>query len=268
MAFAIKMNNKTEYLKEITMSNDIKYFAKSVILLSLMVMPLLTYAGQWSVHAGAGVQQSPYKEYKTEAIGFILPGFQGERFFIEGTEAGVYILNSEHNQVYTKVALQGNSFDPSDSKDKQLKKLDKRKAGAIAGLGYKHHAGWGSIHADIMAGKSNRILAEVGYQYPFQFKSDKFNVTPGISVQWQNKKLNDYYYGVSEKEALRSRLKAYKAKSGVSASFSVTTGYAFNENWSVFAIGSVTKESKAVKNSPMTERGYSSSFLTGVSYHF
>ena len=112
------------------------------------------------------------------------------------------------------------------------------------------------------------MLAEVGYQYPIPFQSDKFHVTLGVSVQWQNKKLNDYYYGVSQNEAARSGVKAYKANSGVSASFSVTTGYAFNENWSVFAIGSVTKESNAVKNSPMTERGYSSSFLTGVSYNF
>ncbi len=250
------------------MNTKTKKLCKMLIFSNLMAITLLSHAGQWSIHAGAGAILSPYKDYDTEPIAFILPGFQGERFFIEGTEAGVYIFNSERNQVYAKVALHSNSFDPSESKDKQLKQLDKRKAMGMGGLGYKHHAGWGSIHADVMAGKSNRILAEVGYQYPFQFKSDKFHVTPGINVQWQNKKINDYYYGVSEKEALRSGLKAYKAKSGVSASLSVTTGYSFNENWSVFAIGSVTKESNAVKNSPMTDRSFSSSFLTGVSYNF
>ncbi len=250
------------------MNTNIKHIEKFIISIGLITMPLLAHSGQWSIHVGAGATQTPYKDYDTEPIAFILPGYQGERFFIEGTEAGVYILNKERHQVYAQVAYLGNSFDPSETKDEQLKKLDKRKPTALAGMGYKHHASWGTIHTEVMAGKNNRIQAEIGYEYPLPFKSEKFHVTPGITMQWQNKKLNDYYYGVSQKEADKSGLKTYQANSGVSASFSVTTGYAFNENWSTFAILSVTKESNSVKNSPMTERSYSSSFVTGVSYHF
>lgn len=229
----------------------------------------ISLAGDWSLGAGVLFEQLPYRDYDNQVYPLPVIQYEGERVYLSGIGAGVYLLNTDSDKLYLNVYLSPVNFDPADSDDPAMKKLNKRRATAMAGIGYKHMADWGTIRTELAAdvlGKSDGIIADVAYQYPLQF--NKWRVEPGVGVQWQSSDHNDYYYGISHNESRRSGLDYYSAGDGFSPYAELSVHYAFNKNWRTFFTGRYTSLSSAVKDSPMTEHSSSVIFGTGVVYTF
>lgn len=227
------------------------------------------YAGEWSVGAGVLAEKLPYRDYDAQYIPLPILTYQGEQFFINGQGVGINLLQSEKHNLHLAVNYSPLSFKPADSDDPAMKKLDKRRATAMAGIGYQYHAGWGSLNADIatdILGYSDGVVADVGYQYRFEF--GKLQLVPGFGMRWQNRAFNNYYFGISERESQRSGMQQYRAKSGVTSYISLASYYAISNNWQLFLMGFNEQVSDTVKNSPMTDRDYSVNVVTGVLYSF
>lgn len=58
----------------------------------------------------------------------------------------------------------------------------------MGGFTYKHHESWGSLRGIIsgdLLGKSNGIIADAAYLYPFELGN--WSLQPGIGAVWENK---------------------------------------------------------------------------------
>ncbi|MBC3220582.1 MipA/OmpV family protein [Serratia fonticola] len=244
-------------------------FSVNALSLTAILLTGNAYAGDWSVGAGVLAEQLPYRDYDAQYIPLPILTYQGEQFFINGQGIGVNLLSSEKHNLHLAVNYSPLSFKPADSDDPAMKKLDKRRATAMAGIGYQYHADWGNINADIatdVMGYSDGVIADVGYQYRFQF--GKLQLVPGFGMRWQNRAFNNYYFGISERESQRSGIQQYQAKSGVTSYISLASYYAINNDWQLFLMGYNEQMSDTVKDSPMTVRDYSINAVAGVLYSF
>lgn len=228
------------------------------------------YAGDWSLGVGALYEQMPYRDYDAEVYPAPLISYEGERIFLrDSAVAGVYLLKTEKDQLSFNVYYSPMNFRPSRTDDAALTQLDKRYSTAMAGFGYRHDAEWGSLRAEIAAdilGKSDGIIVDAMYQYPIQ--TGNLQVTPGLGVQWRNSNYNDYYFGISGRESLRSGLDAYSPGSGATPYVSLSTSYAINKNWHAFLTGRYTWLDHGAKDSPMTERSGTALIGGGIVYRF
>jgi outer membrane protein len=227
------------------------------------------YAGEWSVGAGVLAEQLPYRDYNMQFMPLPIVTFEGEQFYINGQGAGIHIVNTDTQRLNFAINYSPLSYNPKDSDDPAMKMLEKRRATAMAGVSYQHHANWGTLSGEVatdILGYSDGMIVDIGYQYSLQF--GKLQLVPGMGLQWQNRAFNDYYFGVSKAESQRSALPEYKAKSGVSSYLSLASYYSVNDNWQLLLIGHYEQMSDAVKNSPMVERDYNVMVATGVLYQF
>ncbi|WP_025122626.1 MULTISPECIES: MipA/OmpV family protein [unclassified Serratia (in: enterobacteria)] len=227
------------------------------------------YAGEWSIGTGVLAEQLPYRDYKTQYIPLPIVTYQGEQLFINGQGIGINILNSESHNLHLAVNYSPLSFKPADSDDPAMKRLDKRRATAMAGIGYQYHARWGSLGGKVatdVLGYSDGVIADVGYQYTFEL--GKLRLIPSVGMRWQNRSFNNYYFGITEQESRRSGMQQYRAKSGVSHYLSVASYYALNNNWQLFLMGYNEQISDSAQDSPMTDHDYSIYVVTGVLYSF
>ena len=79
---------------------------------------------------------------------------------------------------------------------------------------------------------------------------------------------NDYYYGVSDKEARKSGLKSYDADSGVSPYVGIDVKVDLSENWNIFMNTRATFLSDEITDSPMVDEDVKYSFGAGITYRF
>lgn len=252
-----------------SVSTRTSFLSVNTISLAAMLLTSHAYAGNWSVGTGVLAEKLPYRDYDAQYIPLPIVTYQGEQFFINSQGVGINILDSESHNLHLAVNYSPLSFKPADSDDPAMKQLDKRRATAMAGIGYQYHTSWGSLRSEIatdVLGYSDGVVADVGYQYRFQF--GKLQLVPGFGMRWQNRAFNNYYFGISEQESQRSGIPQYQAKSGVSPYISIASYYTVNKNWQLFLIGYNEQISDTAKDSPMTDRDYSVYAMTGVLYNF
>lgn len=226
-------------------------------------------ADDFSIGAGVLIEQSPYKDYDRQVYPMPIINWQSEYFFVTGLNAGIYALHTENHRLFVQIDYLPNQFKSSKTDNNALKKLDDRKASFMSGIGYEYKADWGDITANLLtdiSGRSDGIIADMAYGYPFQL--GRFHLKPQVGVAWQNRKYNDYYFGVSETESSRSGLKKYSPESGSTPYISMNAHYSINDSWDVFLIGRYVRLSNEIKDSPMTSRSSATTVATGVMYRF
>jgi outer membrane protein len=87
-------------------------------------------------------------------------------------------------------------------------------------------------------------------------------------MEYSSENYNDYYYGVSRKEARRSGLNSYDADDGWSPYLELTASYKFAADWNVYATGRYHRLSDEVKDSPMVDKSWTGLMSMGVTYSF
>ena len=228
------------------------------------------HAGNWSLGVGALYEQMPYRDYDAEVYPAPLISYEGEHVFLrESSVVGVYLLKTEKDQLSLNMYYSPMNFKPSKTDDSALKLLDKRHSTAMAGIGYRHDADWGSLRTEIAAdilGQNNGFIVDAAYQYPIQMSN--LRITPGLGVQWRSSNFNEYYFGISNRESQRSGLDVYSPGSGATPYASLAVSYDINKNWHAFMIGRYTRLDNAAKDSPMTGRSGTALIGGGITYQF
>ncbi|MEA9390247.1 MipA/OmpV family protein [Acerihabitans sp. TG2] len=245
-----------------------KNYTPLAVLLSLGLIQNAA-ADDLSLGAAVGIKTSPYKGANTKASPLPFINYDSQYFFIHGLGAGIHLYKDDHNEFNVIGEYSPMGFKSGDTDDSQLKKLNKRKSTIMAGMSYIHRDIWGVIHADVMrdtSGDSNGMTSDVGYSYRFEW--NKFEFTPGVGVLWSSKKQNEYYYGISQSESLRSGLNAYDPNDSISPYVQMSLDYPFATDWKASISARYSVLSSQVKNSPMVDKSGVSSLGIGINYSF
>jgi outer membrane protein len=198
-----------------------------------------------------------------------LLAYEGKYAYIRGFTAGVKLINLEVLEFSIFAGYDDTSFDSSDSSDSRLRRLKDRHPGITAGTEARLVTPYVLLHASAernISGQSNGLIATVGGLTSLEFGAMEF--IPTFGIRWNDGEYNDYYYGVSGKEARKSGLDEYRAGSGFSPYFGLTMDYSLTENWEIICGWELAFLSDTVKNSPMTGADHVQNLTLGVSYTF
>jgi len=81
-------------------------------------------AGPWSIGAGVGVLETPYKDYDREVAPVPVINYEGENFWFHGLGGGYYLWNDDSDKLSITAYYNPFHFRPKDSDDWQLRQLD------------------------------------------------------------------------------------------------------------------------------------------------
>lgn len=223
----------------------------------------------WSVGGAALVANSPYKGDDNKVWPVPMVGYEGENFYLRGPMAGFYLWNDDTDKLSVTAYYSPLHFRPKDSDNHRMKRLDYRKSTGMAGLSYAHYTQYGFLRT-VLAGdfldESNGITWDLAWLYRYQ--SGNWTLTPGIGALWNSQNQNQYYYGISHKEARRSGLDHYNADSNWNPYLELSVSYQLNANWNVYGMGRYTRLTSEINDSPMVNKSWNGALLTGVNYRF
>jgi outer membrane protein len=176
------------------------------------------------VQAGisAGATSGAYAHYDVKPLVVPSIAWQGERFFASPGSLGMYLYKGEGLRLSAAVTPYTLRFKTDDVNDPQLRRLHSRQMSAMAGINGEYSADWGIVEASVMrevTGHGGGMESRLHYSYPIQ--AGRFTWVPKVGVVHSSARLLDYYYGISDEEALRSGLAAYNPGSATSPSLQI-----------------------------------------------
>ena len=197
-------------------------------------LPLLTYENRWISIAGPGVD---FKLPSAGPVGLRLRS----RFGFEGYEA----------------------------KDSPwLAGMQERKSSLWLGAAATWDTGPVQLSAELLADASGHSKGrQFSLQAERRFQVGAWDITPRLSVQQQDRKYVDYYYGVGGHEARLAR-PAYEGSSAVNLQAGVRVGYALAPRQWMFVDVSSTRLGSAIKNSPLVNKSSQPAVVAGYLYRF
>lgn len=250
------------------------------VLLSILSIATVTFAtaeassgsNNMPIRAGfaAAYSQSPYKAYDNRIKPYPLLNYKQNKFFIRGKEAGFEIFKKGSHKMDLSLSYYDLEFKNKNTSNDQTKMLDNRKSTLTADIAYSFISPSGIARLktsfDIL-NHSNGLLLDLSYCHPLKINK-RFQFNPGLGIEWANKKQNDYYYSISQHEALKSGLPQYRADSGFSPYIFLEANYNLSKKFDVFIAGRLNFLSSEIKDSPMTNKSKTASLALGLQYNF
>lgn len=221
---------------------------------------------------GTGYFNNPYIGYSNRFAVLPVINFNSRYFYADGLSAGARLLQNDDQsqEVLLGVSYLGNEFKPNKSDDQRLKRLDKRRSSLMADLSYHLYTPYGNFESRVshdLLGRNKGTLLNAQYSYFWEI-TPQFTLKPEIGINYADRKFNQYYYGVSAEESLRSGLPQYRAKAGVQPYIGLGASYQLTQNIEIFAGVRFEKLSRHIRHSPMVDDKYGSEGALGVMYRF
>ena len=240
---------------------------------SFMLSTSVIAAGSpWSLGVGAAYSPEVYKGTPTNQTVIPIIGYEGENFFLRGFSAG-YRINprgSMHNVVF-RLIYDARSFKPSDSDIADMKELNEREATVLGGVSYQllTPAGMFETSAGTDVGNThNGLYAELAWRLPY--RTPFWGLTPSIGYSYNNEKLNNHLYGVSESESARTGGSIAAFDPGWDGQYFVGLSGYLNLTDSVTVTGGVryTNIEGELEESPILDSTISTTANVGIVYTF
>lgn len=205
---------------------------------------------------GIGVGFIPKTSGSKDFRGVVLPVINanyGERFYVNGLQAGVWLLEADDKSIRLGLSADARfGWDADDSS--RTKGMHDRDMSVDIGPVLRWQTSLGTINAQwgFDAGGASK-----GQNVQLQFirslyRSETFRVNGMAGIQWNDKKFNDYYFGVDQDET-RSDRPAYQAGAGTQFQIGVNGIYSVKENHALFFGVMVTRLGREQSNSPIVE---------------
>ncbi len=222
-------------------------------------------AGQWAVGPVALQQASPYEGGDSQLRVFPGVAYLGEKFIFYGPQAAYFFKGTRRSDfnLSVTVALGPNQLDVDN--DPRLLGIENRNSGLLAGVRMNSKLLEGkaslALQTDV-TGQSGGTRAIAAWEKSlFQSNPAKWNFTAGIQLEWNSQDYVDFYFGVSNEEALASRFDAYEAGSTIMPSVTLGGYYNISKKWQVIYNAQYQLLSSDIKDSPIVDQ---SAVLTGV----
>ncbi|HEL4830771.1 TPA: MipA/OmpV family protein [Stenotrophomonas maltophilia] len=236
-------------------------------------LPLITHAADRNpgVQAGisAGATSGAYAHYDVKPLVVPSIAWQGERFFASPGSLGMYLYKREGLRLSAAVTPYTLRFKTDDVNDPQLRRLHSRQMSAMAGINGEYSTDWGIVEASVMrevTGHGGGMESRLHYSYPIQ--AGRFTWVPKVGVVHSSARLLDYYYGITDEEALRSGLAAYNPGSATSPSLQIAVSTPLGTKWRATGVVANQWFGDAVKDSPMARRGTQTSAFVSLMRSF
>ncbi|EPC4490434.1 outer membrane protein [Serratia sp. BIGb0234] len=246
-----------------------KFSISLSLIFAYLIYSPFSAAASWSLGAAAMVNDYGYVDTDAKTQGLPTLNYEKGNFYIHSLAAGYYLLNMPKDQISIITYYSPLGFDPDDSNNSQMKKLDKRDGTLMAGMAFTHKEKWGVIRASLAGDtldNSNGVVGDVAFLYPI--KAGKLRLVPGIGAVYNNGNQNDYYYGIGHAEAKSSGFSTYSAGESWSPYVELSANYQFNEHWYALASVRAVQLSSEITDSPMVDKDISSQALLGGGYRF
>lgn len=245
---------------------------KTLIALILSLSSVANAAGLegLSLGLGAGYQQKPFVGDNSDWVPVPHIEYKSGPFFIKGLKMGFDVMEFGNTTVDIHAQYQALNYKTSDA-PWPYNGLNDRKSTVLLGAGIGHRFDNDIfINADLQGdilGHSNELNANAQLGYIYKMASN-FTLVPAVNLQWDDKKHNRYYYGVSASESMLTGIPQYNP--GASVTPSVALGFVAKATDRFHVFGGVEVEflPSKVKNSPITDRSTLTNFALGVNYNF
>ncbi|QSX32277.1 MipA/OmpV family protein [Shewanella avicenniae] len=235
-----------------------------------VALPALAQS-QLGVGGAIGLSQYVYKDYDNLVLPIPMISYESDDFYFRGLSAGYYLFKDKQQRVSLDITYSPRNFDPDDTDNTQLKLLDKRHSTVLFGARYQLRNEYGqvnaSFHMDAADETDGGLQANLSYGYPLTLTS-QISVTPSVGIDWQNSKFNQYYYGVSQREALTANLSQYEASASVSPYLNLSMNYRVTKSLMTNAAVRYTWLDSEISDSPMAGRDGLFSTFFSVVYQF
>ena len=276
------------------MKNTMRYFQPNkaaalkpiIIACSLMTSPLsLAFSnnynidpedrsGNWSIGFIFNWQESPYagEDYRSDFMPQFI--YTGEKLYFDTTELGWHAWDTDQWQLdlYTHYFIGGyndHTFfsDTGEVRDEDdpLKGMERKNA-FEAGAELTRKTDWGRWSVDInhdIDGVHNGGGARLGWSKTWQ--EGNWQLEPWAKLNWYSAEKSDYYFGVTEAEALDDR-PAYRLSDTTSMSAGAAVRYtAWKQHHFSFNLG-YTHFNDAINDSPIVVDN--DVFNTSISYRY
>ena len=192
--------------------------------------------------------------------------FEGEYLFAHGTSGGVHVYRNEFFNFDVLASYQFNQLDVDNEELKGTKERNQTIAGGVR-LGLK--GGWGEMEfqwLDDMLDNHNGQSYDLSYRYKIQNGSWTF--TPWVSHIWQDEKITNYYYGVSELESIISGLQEYYPGNAKNYAVGLNTSYQVTKRIFAFANMGAYGVDDEIYNSPLVAEDIAGTLFIGGGYMF
>lgn len=230
---------------------------------------------RWSAGLGMVLSDSPYAGEGQRLRAFPLIGWEGERFYLRGPNLGVRLLEDESLQVGAALSVRLDGFDADDLGRRELAAngvdrdlLDDRSDGIDATLTLRWRGAPLELEAEArhdISGASEGSELRARLERPMQ--AGPWRWSPFLQLRWLSADLAGYYYGISQREALRG-LPGYSPGSVLQPELGVALSRGFRSGW--FVQGSVrySRLPDDLADSPLLEDDAESSLFFALAKGF
>ena len=203
---------------------------------------------------GVGVlpQTSGSKDLRTMVLPIIQASY-ADRFYINALRAGVWLVDSDDRRLRLGLAADAR-FGWEADEGKRTKGMQDRDFSMDLGPTLRWQTDYGTFNAQWAFDVGS---ASKGQSAQVQFvraliRGPGLRLNGLVGLTWNNRKMNNYYYGVSSTEATASR-PAYSAGSGTQLQAGVNGAYPLGERGSLLFGLMATRLGSAQADSPITE---------------
>lgn len=224
-------------------------------------------AAQWTLGAGVISTDASYKGMKSDTLVVPFVGYEGEKFYFRGIEAGYRVNDNRYNQLSVVLTAAPFRFQPDETSDMQLSMLDSRDFSAQLGLKHELMTPYGAITSQAgLDVRGNGHSLSLSYSYPFSRDPQSWQFAPQVGVDYISADYTNYYYGISAAESARSGLPQYESQDAINLFAGVGGSYRLSERWRLFANIRATRISSKIADSPMADGRYSQSAFFAITY--
>jgi outer membrane protein len=225
-----------------------------------------------TIGVGAGYSPEIYTGIESETQVIPVLGYEGEHLYWRGLSLG-YQLNprgSQHNLAF-HVDYKFAAFDPDDSDNTDIRKLDERDDFVLGGVTYRYRSMAGVYELTGMAdisGAHDGWLGEVAWRFPI--RQQQWGLTPSVGYTYYSDDYNQYLYGVTAQESARTGGTISAFSPGAEGEFfaGLRAYYSLTETLMVSLGVKYTALQGDIEESPILEKDHYTSGMGSIIYRF
>jgi outer membrane protein len=161
----------------------------------------------WSIGLGVATRAPIYEGESSRTLPVPLIGYEGERFYLQGTSVGYRVIKNDRFTLKAYVSANTNGIDADKLGRNELAQrgidrnlLEDRDFGADAGITASWKTGIGVFETDVRGDISNTSDGyQASFDYSAPFPVGNAIIVPGVGITAYSSDLTNYYYGFQMK---------------------------------------------------------------------
>lgn len=227
----------------------------------------LELSGNAGLGLAARASTSPYAGANQVLDSVPLYVFEGDRFYIHSSRAGIKFPTSRYAHAEAFISSRFEGF-PYEDTPASLAGMEQRNSGLDGGIAYRYDGPLGIATVQVtndISIESNGTELTLGYGY--RWRNGPWAVSPYFTIAFRDTDLNNYYYGVRADEATPQRPE-YTAGGGFNFGAGLYGQFSVTRNWKLLAGIGTEHLSSEIRDSPIVDKTWLMSGYLGAIYDF